>query len=75
MEPKDFYAPIPPYSGPTNDVADHILNDHLQNFANEVSIITGLESGGKMTPQEAYRRIKAAWKLIKKTKKSLSNQE
>lgn len=48
-----------------------IFNDNLQEFANKVSIICSLETNGKVSSQEAYRRIKKLWKELKNSKKQL----
>jgi hypothetical protein len=31
-----------------------------------------LETGGKLSPEESYKQIKALWKDLKRTKKQLS---
>ncbi|MEL6159112.1 MAG: hypothetical protein AAFQ40_08705 [Cyanobacteria bacterium J06623_5] len=51
------------------------FNANLQEFANRVSLICGLETGGKITSQEAYENIKEIWKDLKKSKKNLLNNE
>ncbi|MEH1939613.1 MAG: hypothetical protein V7L01_05240 [Nostoc sp.] len=55
-----------------------VFNANLQEFAQKVSYITSLETGGKLTPEEAYLQIKALWKQLKSSKKELTiggNQE
>jgi hypothetical protein len=47
---------------------------NLQEFANRVSIICALETGGKITPLDAYEQIKALWKQVKVSKKNLLDQ-
>lgn len=47
------------------------LDTTIQEFANEISIICALEAGGKIDPQEAYRRIKTRWKQVKASKREL----
>lgn len=49
-----------------------VFNANLQEFAQKVSYITSLETSGKLTPQQAYKRIKALWKQLKRSKKELS---
>ncbi|MFS8826111.1 hypothetical protein, partial [Synechococcus sp. R6-6] len=44
---------------------------NLQEFSNKVSLICSLETGGKITPEEAYRQIKELWKQLKQTKKAI----
>ena len=47
---------------------------NLQEFANRVSIICSLETGGKITSLEAYEQIKDLWKQVKASKKNLLDQ-
>lgn len=48
-----------------------MFNANLQEFANRVTIISGLETNGKMTPDESYKEIKLLWKQLKRSKKEL----
>ena len=41
----------------------------LQRFAWQLSIVCALEAGGKITPEEAYRRIRVLYKGMKRIKK------
>ena len=66
----DFLYPRHQYNGqfePNNLV----FNANLQEFAQKISYICNLETGGKMPPEEAYRQIKLLWKELKKSKKEL----
>lgn len=47
------------------------FNANLQEFAQRISFVCNLETGGKITAEEAYREIKALWKELKQSKKSL----
>ena len=47
------------------------FNANLQEFAQRVSYICALETGGKMTSEEAYQGIKSAWKELKQSRKGL----
>jgi hypothetical protein len=47
------------------------FNSNLQEFAHRVSLICGLETGGRLPPGEAYEQIKALWKELKQSKKNL----
>ncbi|MEL6159697.1 MAG: hypothetical protein AAFQ40_11895 [Cyanobacteria bacterium J06623_5] len=47
------------------------FNANLQTFSKRIEFISALETGGKITQAEAYRQIKALWKDLKKSKKSL----
>ena len=45
------------------------FNSNLQEFAQKISIICNLETNGKITPEEAYKQVKALWKELKQSKK------
>ena len=47
------------------------FNANLQEFAQRVSYICNLETGGKIPPEEAYEQIRSLWKKLKKSKKNL----
>lgn len=67
---KDFLNPKAKYQGDFS-VEKLIFNDNLQEFSNQIGIIVALETGGKIDSREAYRRIKALFKQLKKSKKNL----
>jgi hypothetical protein len=48
-----------------------VFNANIQEFAQKVNYICGLETNGKITPDEAYYRIKELWKQLKSSKKNL----
>ncbi|MDJ0689157.1 MAG: hypothetical protein QNJ41_11665 [Xenococcaceae cyanobacterium MO_188.B32] len=48
-----------------------VFNANLQEFAQKVSYICNLETGGKIPPEDAYKQIKSLWKKIKRSKKEL----
>lgn len=48
-----------------------VFNANLQEFAQRVSYICNLETGGKIPSREAYRQIKNLWKELKRSKKQL----
>jgi hypothetical protein len=41
----------------------------LARFGDKVGLIAGLEVGGKMTPEEAYKEIKTLYKELKSLRK------
>ncbi|BAZ37094.1 hypothetical protein NIES4101_30150 [Calothrix sp. NIES-4101] len=49
-----------------------VFNANLQEFAQRVSYISSLQTGGKLSPEEAYTQIKILWKQLKHTKKTLN---
>jgi hypothetical protein len=48
-----------------------IFNANLQEFSQRISFITNLETGGKLSPEEAYNQIEALWEQLKNSKKKL----
>ncbi|MCS7292168.1 MAG: hypothetical protein RMI89_04240 [Gloeomargarita sp. SKYBB_i_bin120] len=52
-----------------------LFNANLQEFAHRVGIICSLETGGKITTEEAYREIKKLWKRLKESWKNLGFQD
>ena len=51
------------------------FNANLQEFAQRVSLICGLETGGRIPPKEAYREIKQLWKQLRQSKQALLDSE
>ncbi|MEL7328843.1 MAG: hypothetical protein AAGJ69_03260 [Cyanobacteria bacterium J06559_1] len=51
------------------------FNANLQEFAQRVSLICGLETGGKVSSSEAYDDIKKLWKELKASKKNLVKKD
>lgn len=47
------------------------FNANLQEFAERVNLIAGLQTGGKLSPQESYAQIKSYWKQLKQARKEL----
>jgi hypothetical protein len=48
-----------------------VFNANLQEFSQRVSLICGLQTNGKLSPEESYRQIHALWKQLKRSKKEL----
>jgi hypothetical protein len=47
------------------------FNANLQEFASRVSILCGLETGGKISADEAYQEIKDLWEEFEYSKTEL----
>ncbi|MFM7470698.1 MAG: hypothetical protein ACKO5P_04220 [Nodosilinea sp.] len=47
------------------------FNANLQEFAHRVSYISGLQTGGKLSPEDAYQQIRGLYKQLKRSKKGL----
>lgn len=67
---EDFIMPRAPYHGEFTPER-MVFNANLQEFASRVSLICNLETGGKITSEDAYSRIKQLWKDLKASKKVL----
>ncbi|MEM8809756.1 MAG: hypothetical protein AAGF01_27360 [Cyanobacteria bacterium P01_G01_bin.38] len=48
-----------------------VFNANLQEFSQRVGYISALETGGKLASDEAYQQIKALWKQLKHSYKTL----
>lgn len=48
-----------------------VFNANLQEFSQRVSYICNLQTGGKLSPEEAYDEIHLLWKQLKRAKKEL----
>jgi len=66
----DFLYPRSRYYGQVKP-ENLIFNSNLQEFAQRISYICGLETSGKISPEEAYEQVKALWKELKQSKKQL----
>lgn len=66
----DFLYPRSSYRGDVKP-ENLVFNANLQEFTQKISYICNLETAGKMSPQEAYEKIKELWKQLKKSKKQL----
>jgi hypothetical protein len=66
----DFLYPRGRYYGHVKP-ENLVFNANLQEFAQKISYICNLETGGKLPPEEAYKQIKELWKQLKRTKKQL----
>lgn len=71
MELNDFLTPRYPYRG-SDQPENMLFNANLQEFAQQVSYIAALQTNGKMSTLESYKKIKQQWKRLKKTHKQLT---
>ena len=67
---EDFLYPRSPYRGQVKP-ENLVFNANLQEFAQRVSYICNLETGGKLPPEEAYEQIKVLWQNLRQSKKQL----
>ncbi|MEI6426882.1 MAG: hypothetical protein WCO45_00635 [Pseudanabaena sp. ELA607] len=70
MSKISFFSPLPRYQGEFTP-ANLLFDANLQEFAHRVSIISALESGGKISPLEAYEHIQNLWRNLSLSKESL----
>ncbi|MBD2441101.1 hypothetical protein [Nostoc sp. FACHB-110] len=70
MNKSDFIYPRGRYYGQVKP-ENLVFNANLQEFAQKVSYVCSLETGGKLPPEDAYEQIKALWKQLKHSKKEL----
>jgi hypothetical protein len=70
LDKESFLNPISNFRGefsPQNLAFDA----NLQEFTNRISIICALETGGKISPNEAYLQIKELWSKLDTSRKHL----
>ena len=67
---KKFLTPRSTYWGKPS-LPNLTFNANLQEFAQRVSYVCNLETGGKISAEEAYAEIKSLWKQLKSSKKNL----
>ncbi|OCR00641.1 hypothetical protein BCD67_11740 [Oscillatoriales cyanobacterium USR001] len=69
-ESNDFLHPRSRYYG--NFTPENLaFNANLQEFAQKITYICSLETGGKISSERAYKEIKALWRQLKSSKKNL----
>ena len=66
----EFFYPKSRYQGEFTP-EQLAFNANLQEFAQRVSIVCGLETGGQIGTDDAYQQIKDLWKQLKQSKRSL----
>lgn len=69
-EISDFLYPHSRFHGQVKP-ENLVFDANLQEFSQRISLICALETGGKLSPQEAYAQIKGLWKQLKRSKKQL----
>ncbi|MDC0835324.1 hypothetical protein AY599_02725 [Leptolyngbya valderiana BDU 20041] len=73
MDRNQFLYPHIPYRGAVAPEHPEVLlfDANLQEFAQRVSFISNLETGGKLSPEEAYIQVRELWKQLKQSSKDL----
>jgi transcriptional regulator with AAA-type ATPase domain len=71
---EEFLNPLSPYYG-QGSLGQIMFNANLQEFANKVDLLCALQTGGKISADDAYAEIKQLWKALKASKKTLIDSE
>lgn len=48
-----------------------VFHQNLESFAEQVGLIVGLQSNGKLSQEQAYAQIRQLWKGLKQSKDTL----
>lgn len=59
------------YRGPDWTPQRLVFHQNLESFAEQVGLIVGLQSNGKLTQEQAYAQIRRLWKGLKHSKDAL----
>jgi len=70
MNKEQFLLPRARYRGQVKP-ENLVFNANLQEFSHRISYIAGLETNGKLSPEQSYQQIKALWKELKRSRKQL----
>ncbi|MBD3887551.1 hypothetical protein IFO70_39095 [Phormidium tenue FACHB-886] len=70
MSQANFFYPHAHYCGRVKP-ENLVFNANLQEFSQQVGIICSLETGGRISPAEAFQRIETLWSQLKYSKEAL----
>ena len=51
------------------------FHQNLEQFADRIGLIVGLQATGKISQEEAYEQIKSLWKTLKTSKNDLLSEQ
>lgn len=71
MDVTNFLLPRSCYRGEVKP-ENLVFNANLQEFSQRVSFISGLETNGKLSPEDSYLQIKALWDQLSSSYKQLA---
>ena len=74
METSDFLFPQHQYHGSSLQTEDIVLHGYLQEFSQQVLILTSLNRGGRLSSQETYQKLKQLYKQLKNSRKDLDRK-
>jgi len=63
--------PDPDHPHAANSPEEILFEENLREFTLKIEYICGLELNGKISQEDAYRRIRDLWKTLKRSKKNL----
>ncbi len=70
MQTSDFLFPRRRFFG--HFTPENLMFDaNLQEFAQRINFICGLEVNGKLSPQESFHQIESLWQDLKRSKDQL----
>ncbi|MGA0200283.1 MAG: DUF7219 family protein [Prochlorotrichaceae cyanobacterium] len=70
---RNFLSPLSRYYGKFTP-EQLVFNANLQEFAQRISLLCALETGGKLSPEETYQEIKVLWQNLTESKKQLLDE-
>lgn len=70
---RNFLYPLSRYYGHFTP-EQLVFNANLQEFAQRISLLCSLETGGKLSPEETYQEIKELWQNLTESKKRLLDE-
>lgn len=73
MDRSEFLYPRSRYYGrvTAEKVEPLLFNANLQEFAQRVMLISCLQSGGKLSPEESYQKIEQLWCWLEQSSQQL----
>jgi hypothetical protein len=71
MDMTDFLLPRARYRGRVKP-ENMVFNANLQEFSQRVGFISGLETNGKLSPEDAYRQINGLWEQLTRSYQQLN---
>lgn len=74
QERDQFISPLTKYNGEFSP-QQLAFNANLQEFAQRVSLLCGLETNGKVSAQDTYKEIKQLWQSLKASKQELLDSQ
>lgn len=69
-----FLNPLASYRGEST-LTEYMFNANLQEFANKVDLLCALQTGGKISADDAYDEIRKLWKELKLSKQNLIEEQ